>query len=173
MTWLPHDLGTWGFILSIIALLAMYPVGLLINMTTPAIQNWLAKFTRASLEKRIAELERRLEKLEEIPELSDVDNHILWEVKSTRLTVISHTNIVLLFMLLAVGVVAKTDSPEFIGFSRIVLLVVLLSGTLLMLLRYQHDFRYERSPDVRKSLRKAIAELKEFRQNDEATKKRI
>jgi hypothetical protein len=39
----PHkDLGWWGFVLSLVALFLLYPVGVIVNITTPKLQNWWA-----------------------------------------------------------------------------------------------------------------------------------
>jgi hypothetical protein len=163
MKWLPHDLGTWGFILGIATLILMYPVGVMINMTTPLLQNWLATRTRASLDKRIAKLEGQLANLEQIPEIDAVQNQILWEIKSVKLDAMGNLGVVLMMILLGVSVITRGEAPAFIGFSRIVLVIVILNSILMLLKRYQHDFRYLRSPDVRKSLRTAITELKRVR----------
>jgi hypothetical protein len=58
---MPTDLGTWGFIISIICLVLMYPMGLLINLTSPKVQDWWAARSRRSLEKQIASLRYKLE----------------------------------------------------------------------------------------------------------------
>ena len=69
---LPKDLGTWAFILSLLTLILMYPAGLLINLTTPLVANWLAKWSRSSLEKRISKLENKLAELEKNPAIDPV-----------------------------------------------------------------------------------------------------
>lgn len=57
---MPKDLGTWGFILSVAALILMYPVGLLISFTAPKIETWFASWSRDRLVSRIDTLEERL-----------------------------------------------------------------------------------------------------------------
>ena len=47
MRW-PKDLGEWGFILSLLALLLMYPVGLIVNISSPktsGLVRWVVKKT--------------------------------------------------------------------------------------------------------------------------------
>ena len=130
MKWLPHDLGTWGFILSIVTLILMYPVGVMINMTTPLLQNWLSTWTRASLDQRIAKLEAQLANLEQIPEIDAVQNQILWEIKSVKLEAMSNTGVVLIVILLGVSVITGGETPALIGFSRLVLVIVILNSIL-------------------------------------------
>src|ERR1700730_5726293 len=129
-------------------------------MTTPLLQNWLSTWTRASLDQRIAKLEAQLANLEQIPEVDAVQNQILWEIKSVKLEAMSNRGVVLIMILLGVSVVTGGETPAVIGFSRLVLIIVILNRILMLLKRYHHDFRYLRSPDVRKSLRTAITELK-------------
>jgi hypothetical protein len=57
---MPKDLGTWGFILSVLALILMYPVGLLVNWTSPKFQDWLAAWSQRRLQKKIWGLEREV-----------------------------------------------------------------------------------------------------------------
>ncbi len=57
---MPRDLGTWGFILSVAALILMYPVGLLVNWSSPKIQDWWASWSQRRLQKKIQGLEREL-----------------------------------------------------------------------------------------------------------------
>ena len=54
------DLGRWGFILSVVALLLMYPVGLLVNMTSPLVVRGLFNMSEMKLRERIAYLDLRL-----------------------------------------------------------------------------------------------------------------
>ncbi len=57
---LPKDLGTWGVIIGIIALVLAYPLSLLANITSPRLQNWWAARSRRSLAARIKVLESQL-----------------------------------------------------------------------------------------------------------------
>ena len=40
MSWLPHDLGTWGFIISVVALLLTIPLGIVATILAPKAQVW-------------------------------------------------------------------------------------------------------------------------------------
>ena len=56
MRW-PKDLGEWGFILSLLALLLMYPVGLIVNISSPKLQDWFAGWSKDRLLARIDKLQ--------------------------------------------------------------------------------------------------------------------
>lgn len=103
---LPKDLGTWGFILSIVAIVLMYPVGLLINMTTPVVQNWIATTTQQSLINRIARLEKQLEELEKVPALDEVQNQILFRLNSLRAAVFGAIGMMTALLYLGVSILA-------------------------------------------------------------------
>jgi hypothetical protein len=66
---MPKDLGTWAFILSLAAIVLMYPIGLLINFTAPKLETWFASWSRDRLASRIEVLQERLHhhKLHELP----------------------------------------------------------------------------------------------------------
>ncbi|MFZ3333540.1 MAG: hypothetical protein WA197_23075 [Candidatus Acidiferrales bacterium] len=77
---MPRDLGSWGFWLSILALIAAYPLNLLANLTSPRLQNWWATRparSRASLQKTIAELESKLAEMQRREPITDVESFIL------------------------------------------------------------------------------------------------
>jgi Na+-transporting methylmalonyl-CoA/oxaloacetate decarboxylase gamma subunit len=77
MHWIPKDLTTWAFIFSVLALVLMYPVGVLINITTPRLQNRWAARSRSALQARIARLEGELNRMPGLPEVSEVEDMIL------------------------------------------------------------------------------------------------
>jgi hypothetical protein len=89
----------------------MYPVGVLINMSTPLLQNWFATWTRASLDQRISKLEAQLAKPERIPEIDAAQNQILWEIKSVKLDAMGNMGVVLITILLAVSVITGGQTP--------------------------------------------------------------
>jgi hypothetical protein len=41
MSWMPHDLGTWGFILSLATLILAIPLGIAGTLLAPRVQAWL------------------------------------------------------------------------------------------------------------------------------------
>jgi hypothetical protein len=68
--WLHKDLGWWGFVLSIVALILLYPMGVLVNVTTPKLQNWWAARSQASLQKRIRTLQAELARIERLQRIT-------------------------------------------------------------------------------------------------------
>lgn len=147
---LPKDVGTWGFIVSLIALALMYPVGLLINLTTPAVRNWISKWSRNSLAKRITLLENELTQVEKIPPIDEVQDEMLWGIKRLRLEVMNSTNVILLVITLGVSLFIDIDkhADAFHVFEAFVaggLLVNLLSA---LRARRERDFRYVVLPDI-------------------------
>lgn len=63
---MPKDLGTWGFILSLVAIVLMYPVGVLINITSPKLYNWYAGRSTDKAAERVTALTEKLHHLKQI-----------------------------------------------------------------------------------------------------------
>jgi hypothetical protein len=160
---LSTDLGTWGFILSIVAILLMYPMGLLINMTTPAVQNWIASRTKSSLIKRIALLENKLAELEKAPPITEVEDEILWRLQSVKIGVIGAANGVIFVFYFGMKSLTGVNVSVFADFQILVLLALVVNLIMQLRLRYEKDLRMRRSPRVRANLRKSIEELKAIR----------
>ena len=163
---MPKDLGTWAFVLSIIAILLMYPVGVLINLTTPRIANSIAARGKSSLKKRISKLEEKLATLEKNPPIDEVQDEVLWGIKSVKMRIVrAETTII---MAIYVGVVVFVQPPNaafFNELSYIFLLVLSLNMITILAIRYHRDFRYLRSPKNRENLRRTIRELKTILEN--------
>lgn len=148
----PTDFGTWGFILAIIAILLMYPVGILINITTPVVANWIARRSKAALAKRINDLENQLLELDALPAISEVDDEILWDLKRTKMLIITGTWFIAVWIVSAVGALSS-------GVLAAVLITYSLS---IFRMRGAHDFRYKRSPRVRANIRANLEELRKL-----------
>jgi hypothetical protein len=159
----PTDLGTWGFILSIVALALMYPVGVLINMTTPLIANWIAARTKKSLEKRIVKLEGELAEFEKTEPITEVESEILWGIRSLKIFLVSVTSMIALIFYWGIRSISDVKSAGLGNFSVVVVSILIANLIWQTLLRYEHDFRYFRSPKNRENLRKSIQELKKIR----------
>ena len=158
----PKDLGTWGFILSIVAIVLMYPVGLLINITTPIVQNWIASRTKQSLVNRIERLEKELAELESNPPIEEVEDRILWGLKSIRILIFSAMGLIVGMIYMGVRILNPATNSDVNAFTYFSLFVMISTGIMQLRLRYSHDFRTERSPRRRKGLRKAIDDLKQI-----------
>jgi hypothetical protein len=78
----PHkDLGWWGFVIAVVALLLAYPFSLLANLTSPTVKNWWAARSRAGLQKRIRTLARELAVMEQNPPLTHAEYGALMGIK--------------------------------------------------------------------------------------------
>ncbi|MGD0076107.1 MAG: hypothetical protein ABSD31_17470 [Candidatus Binataceae bacterium] len=78
MSWLPQDLGTF---LAIVALVLMYPVSLLANLSTPWFRDWWAARSHASLVKRRDTLRREQMKLQDVPMIDAGADAVLNELQ--------------------------------------------------------------------------------------------
>lgn len=65
MGWLPHNAGTWGVILGVVAIILTVPLGIASNLIAPKLQNWWAARSLASLRERITEVEKEFRPIEE------------------------------------------------------------------------------------------------------------
>jgi hypothetical protein len=151
---------TLGIILAIVAIVLMYPVGVLINMTTPAIHLWIATRTRTSLVKRIERLEAELKALEEFPAIDEVQDETLWDIRRLHMLVIAATSLIVLVIVDATTVLMPPHSTTATRLNIGVGVFVVGNAVLIWRLRNKHDFRYKRSPKTRTGYRKAINELK-------------
>jgi hypothetical protein len=160
----PKDAGSWGLIVAVLGILLLYPMGLLINMTTPLVQSWMARRAKSSLENRIDRLQRNLAELEEKPAITEFEEMLLWHVKSTR---------ILLYwaMTLTVGgiyvivLLLEPAHPETLWVYAVntgLLGAVLALVTSMLEERFQRDFWFKRSPRIREGLRNQIADLKKI-----------
>ena len=68
---LGHSATWWGIFLSAAAIILTIPLSVVGNLVTPALKNWWAARSEASLKKRIANLEAMLARCEQIPPISD------------------------------------------------------------------------------------------------------
>jgi hypothetical protein len=102
MHWLPKDVPTWGFVLSVLALVLMYPVGILTNITTPKLQNWWAERSRTALIKRIDKLHEELRGRSVLLERSESEDEIIKGIyRVTKLVVLGFTYTLLTLLLMS------------------------------------------------------------------------
>jgi hypothetical protein len=165
MSWVPHDLGTWGFILSVLAILLMYPVGLLINLTSPVIQNWIATRSKKSLERRIEILENELASWENNPPTTEVEDQILWAIQNMKIIFYGTQSGLVMFIIIAIYTIER---PSASAARELLLLYAIVAATNLWMMyrvRYAKGFRWERSLKIRESRRKTITDLRTLRDN--------
>lgn len=87
-----HDLGTWGFILSVMALALMYPVGIFINLTSPAFQRFLARRSRAATVDRLEKIVRLHAEVKDEPTITEEADCILIGIQNVIMLMILCTN---------------------------------------------------------------------------------
>jgi hypothetical protein len=160
----PHkDLGWWGFVISIIALLGAYPLSLLANLTSPVLQNSWATRSRASVQKRISQLKEELAKMATVSEASEVDDFIMWrlELLNNALGLAVH---LLLSSIYLAAVAFQPNVRTRIGFLFYFwfLMTILLNFALVYTATQgkSKEFRRMRSPRQRERLQKNIEILK-------------
>ena len=153
----------WGIILAVLAIVLMYPVGLLINLTTPMVADWIATRSKAALIRRIAKLEARLAELEKDPALTDFENYLLWGQQRIQIVVIGAVSGLTIVVYAGVRALSDVTSGQFQVFSKIVFFILILDAALQLRFRYERGFRSARSPDNRRILRTAIEDLKKIR----------
>ena len=161
MHWIPRDLGTWGFILGVLTLLFAYPVGLLVDITSPEIQNWWSTRSQASLKKRISLLEQELARLEAIQPLNHYENRLLRGVEELQLLVSGGTYMLLTATLLIFLMLVPRNDPRRLGFGLGFLIALQLTNVAVFaVMRARHgNYRHLRSPVRRVRLRKSIEKL--------------
>lgn len=160
-----HDLGWWGVVLSIAALVLMIPASMVANLLTPLLANWIATSSKRSLDNRIAKLEKQLAELEQNPATDEVQDQILWGITNLKMRISQVTSAVAITGYFGVRAIANPDTLAFERFSEWVFIVLILDTFLMLRLRYQKDFRFKRSPKVREGLLKSIHELKQIQDN--------
>jgi hypothetical protein len=82
----------WGFILSLLALLLMYPVGVLVNWTTPLIKDRWAKRSQAALKNRIFKLEAEIKAYSGTEVFSPFQNIVMTAFKTVFLLILTATH---------------------------------------------------------------------------------
>src|SRR5579885_2225106 len=144
MAWTP-DLGTWGFYVSLAALVLTYPISVIANATTPLLVDWVARSTKSSLERRIAQLEMRLTKWEKNPPIDEVQDQILWGFSAIKIVVFHAANGVGFLVFMAVRTLANTQSKLFEEFTFFIILYVAGNVWQIIRIRREKGFRFTRS----------------------------
>ena len=147
-------------IIAAVTVVLAVPLTWIGNITTPLIKNWISRRSKESLDRRILKLETELSTLEKVPEITEAEDEILWGIKSLKIFVMSQTGFVVLCLyagFIYVGGVAGEKLAAVKGF--VIGLIGMMAYELLRM-RYERDFRWQRSPRYRSALRKSINELK-------------
>jgi hypothetical protein len=160
----PHkDLGWWGFVISITALLGAYPISLVANLTSPAVKNWWSERSKASLQERIAKLEGQLAEYQQYPTLSEAEDYILRATEAlSMLLALCVTMLAVVLVTLAQFApvtVSDHDKQPLLALALVGGIIAFLIGVVIF--GHFSRFRRKRSPDDRKSLKKYIEDLKQ------------
>lgn len=159
--WLHHDLGWWGVVLAIVALLLMIPASILANMITPILLNWFSMRSRRSLRNRIMRLETRLADLEKIAPIDEVQNEILWQMARIRRYLVAVQVNIIGVVYIGVAILSPdTKSRTFTLFAVATMLILTLEVVLSLVITFRPSWRYQRSPSVRRRIRQEIEQLK-------------
>lgn len=164
---LATNVGTWSLIIGIAALILSIPMAVFANMVSPAILNWFAQWSDASLRRRITKLETELAKREsECPIISETDDHLLKGVICVvKFTLFGFEVVGILGLWIGIrgtGGVLSTDLRIFLfltGATCLFLVWIWRRGVAKRLYAYQVNH----SPRIRANLIKSINELKEIR----------
>ncbi|MFZ0884838.1 MAG: hypothetical protein WAN14_15675 [Candidatus Acidiferrales bacterium] len=160
-----HDASWWALVLAILALVLMLPVNLLANVITPTIANYVFTRTKKSLIKRITRLEGQLAEVEKNPAITEVENQILWGLRSIHIRIIGVESITIIVFYFGISALADIHNQAYKLFFAFVFVILILNFALQIYLRYEHDFRFNRSPDRRKALSTEIEKLKKIQAN--------
>jgi hypothetical protein len=157
------SVGAWGLILAIAAIVLAYPLGVMANMTTPMILNWIVKWSDISLNRRISKLELLLKKREEeCPLVSATEEQLLWGVLCIAKLIIY---VFLMTGAAGTGIGAGIFHPAVSELTRLVAFVV---GASCLILAYTWQrvmdrlaiYLIDHSPRARKQLIDSISKLK-------------
>jgi hypothetical protein len=157
-----HDLGWWGFVLGIAALVLTYPISLLANLTSPAIKNWWAERSVASLQKRIRKLEQQLAEYDTREMLTEgmdrllVGVEVLGFLTSMTLMLVDLAFLTGAMQLVLVNVMILPKVPLL---TLIIATPILAFLLLLVIVIRVTRFRVKHSPWDREQLRSSLAQL--------------
>jgi hypothetical protein len=103
MKWFPHDLGTWGFILSIAALLLAIPLGIAATLLASKLQVWwFVRSVRGTANKLIS-LTEHLEEIKGEPLFSPTETMIFEQ----QFRLINAVHVLAYIVIIAVILMAK------------------------------------------------------------------
>jgi hypothetical protein len=162
--WLHKDLGWWAFVISVVALVLVYPLEVLAHITAPWWKNWWAERSIASTRKRIDKLEKLLADNEQrYKVLSEGEDYILNGLAGLGLLATFCVELLVVVLLaitsFATPTVSSHDKAPVVAAALFAAAFAYLVGyaTFLKL----SVFRRNRSPRIRNAMRKNIEELKQ------------
>lgn len=166
---LPKDAGTWALIISILGLLLIFPIGLLVNIATPIVQDWWAARSIHALKIRIEMLTRELSELESTPTFGEFEDQmvtefVLLKVFLRTLSMGTFYGIATILMFLATPETPSIRPHQlavkaFDLVSFILFVILVLSGFLVSRPQELDKLYRRRSPAHRRQLRTQIVRL--------------
>jgi hypothetical protein len=102
--WLGHDLAWWSFVLAVMALVLMVPANLFANFLTPKLKDWWAERSKASLQKRIKNIEDQLTE----SEITEFEELMMKAAEFTLMILGSIIALVILCFLTSIGVISSS-----------------------------------------------------------------
>jgi hypothetical protein len=162
--WLHKDLGWWAFWISIVTLIAAYPLEVLAHITAPKWKNWWAERSAAAMRKRIENLEKQLADHEQNYEVvSPVEDMILKGIEATGQLLVLCVQLIVVAFVLGIQHFAP-QSASIRDVASLLFLAMFVSAigyvVAFAVLEKISLFRKNRSPSNREALRKNIEELK-------------
>jgi hypothetical protein len=167
---LAMDVGMWGLIFGIAALVLAIPMAIVANIFTPLLLDWLAKWSTASLERRIAQNETELAKLEaDCPLITPTEEQLMNGVLCiVKVTLWGFEMLGLALLFIATG---GAGLPLSYGFRLFIGCVG--GGSILLVWIWQRTmikrftkYRTTHSPRYRHQLRKSLMNLKGSRHKE-------
>jgi len=156
-----HDLGWWGFVLSVMALLGAYPLSLLANLTSPILKDWWARRSTKSLEKRVAKLQAELSGMATIPLLTPIESKMFQAIRMLMMVAFAGPYFVLgSLALIAYAVLPHGDKSRLEIPCGILLFIVSLLVMLLVSVRRIRKFTAPRSAAYRIRVQRDLTRLR-------------
>jgi hypothetical protein len=150
---LPHDLGT---LLAIVALILMYPVSLVANLSTPWIRDWWSARSLASLTERRDKLVAFQEDINDEPTIDEATDAILRALQNLIMAVTHCAHVILAGIWLLIWYQGREWTLQELIFAILIFENV---GFGLLLRARVRGYRRRVSPALRELLAEEIAEL--------------
>jgi hypothetical protein len=163
----PHkDFGWWGFVLSMVALLLIYPVGVIVNITTPKLQNWWATRSRASLQTRIKTLQEELARIERIPPVTFTEDYALLGTEQIGRLIQYSAQFLASVAVCLLGYLSSPGKRFYFTYGFIIFLAALnyltYKFTMAPIRDYRHTFGPLKRTEIQLTIDKLTAKLSRF-----------
>lgn len=155
------DLGLWGLIVGIAAILLTVPLSMLGNILTPRFLNWWSERSVSSLSRRIMRLERQLAETRKLPPISDGEEQILRTVTWIGITLVQLIGMSMVSIGgLLIYAIFRTKGYEKYLNDGIAAVGLITSAFILNMMASSIEYLRKRSRLVREALANEIIRLK-------------